>query len=333
VDSFGGPDQLRLVDVITRAPEPGFARVKVLAIGVGATDAMARRGEYLMQRRRPFTPGYELVGEIVDHVGAPGLIVPDWVAPGARVAACLSKMGGYTEYCTLPLASLIPVPDGLDSTIAATIPLDYLTATSMLTRHARLGPGDAVLINGATGGVGDALCQLGARRDLAMYGTASERTMNLLDGYPITPIDYNNGDPYQALRDARPDGVHAVFDHLGGTHIRRGYRVLAAGGVLISYAFTSRPGHILTDTLRGGIHTTLLGLRPGRNTAICSIPREIRTDRTWYHDTVRELFDLAAQRQIRPRTGPTYTLAEAAAAHQELDHRTTHGKIVLLTEA
>lgn len=74
VDSFGGPGRLRLVDVITKAPEPGFARVKVCAIGVGATDTMARRGEYLMQRRR--------------------------------------------------------------------------TATSMLTRHARLGPGDAVLING-----------------------------------------------------------------------------------------------------------------------------------------------------------------------------------------
>lgn len=327
VESFGGPERLRLVDATIEPPGPGFTRVKAIAAGVGATDAMARRGEYLMQRRRPFVPGYELIGQVVDYATT-GRPTPDWLAPGARVAACLPTMGGYTEYRTLPISALVPVPDGLDTAVAAAIPLDYLTALSMLTRHARVESGDAVLIHGATGGVGDALCQLGVRRRLVLYGTASRRSIHRLDDYPITPIDYQTTGLSSVLQ-AFPSGVHAVFDHLGGASIRRSYRLLAPGGTLVSYAFTGRPGHTLGDTVRGAVHNRLLGLRPGRRTAICSIPREIRTDRTWYRDALRELLDLALHNEIRPRLGPVYPLADAVKAHQELDQRATLGKIVL----
>lgn len=329
VESFGGPERLRLVEATTAPPRPGFARVRVLAAGVGATDAMARRGEYLLQRRRPFTPGYELIGQIVDHAAPPGQPTPDWLVPGARVAACLPKMGGYTEYRTLPISALVPVPDGLDTVVAAAIPLDYLTAERMITRHARVEPGDAVLIHGATGGVGDALCQLGVRRRLVLHGTASPRGIHLLVDYPITPIDYRSTDLSRTLAALLPGGVHAVFDHLGGASIREGYRLLAPGGTLVSYAFTGRPGHTLGDTVRGAVHNHLLGLRPGRRTALCSTPREIQTDRAWYRAALHELLELAHHNKIRPRLGPAYPLADAMRAHQELDRRTTPGKIVL----
>lgn len=331
VESFGGPEQLRLVDATTQPPAQGYVRVRVLAAGVGATDAMARRGEYLMQRRRPFTPGYELIGQIVDYATA-GQPTLGWLTPGTRVAACLPAMGGYTEYRTLPISSLVPVPDGLDTAVAAAVPLDYLTAESMLTRHARVEPGDAVLIHGATGGVGDALCQLGVRQRLVLYGTASQLGIPRLADYPITPIDYQSADLTRTLQALRPGGVHAVFDHLGGASIRRSHRLLAPGGTLVSYAFTGRPGHTLGDTVRGAVHNRLLNLHPGRRTAICSLPREIRTGRTWYRNALRELLDLALHNEIRPRLGPSWPLADAVKAHQELDRRTTLGKIILTTE-
>jgi NADPH:quinone reductase-like Zn-dependent oxidoreductase len=78
----------------------GHARVRVLAVGVGLTDLMARRGDYLLQRKLPFTPGYEFVGEVVNH---------EELEPGTLVAAALPRMGAYAEYVVLPSWLLVPV--------------------------------------------------------------------------------------------------------------------------------------------------------------------------------------------------------------------------------
>jgi NADPH2:quinone reductase len=332
VDAFGGPDRLRLTDTVTPPPREGHARVKVLAIGVGYTDLMARRGEYVLQRKRPFIPGYELVGEIVDYRADPARPAPQWLHPGVRVAACLLRMGAYTEFRTLPLSTVVPVPANLDSHVAAAIPLDYLTAVSLLERHGRVQPGDAVLIHGATGGVGDALCQLGSQQQLTMYGTASGRSIERLDRYDITSIDYESERVEAVVRQHRPDGLQAVFDHIGGNSLRANHRLLATGGVLASYAFAGRPGHILADTVRGAVHNRLLGLLPGKRTALCTVPREIRTNPTWYRDTLARLLDLAHTDDIHPHVGAVRPLAHAAAVHAELERREITGKVVLVTE-
>ncbi|MEO3805667.1 zinc-binding dehydrogenase [Nonomuraea sp. B1E8] len=326
VRRFGDAETLTRAEAVTPVPEPGQVRVRVLAAGVGYTDVMARKGEYLFQRGRPFSPGYELVGEVVDHhVGAP----PPWLVTGARVAACLTRMGGYTEYANLPVRMLAPVPDGLDTLVAAALPLDYLTALSLLDRHGRARPGDTVLINGATGGVGDALCQLGAHRRLSMYGTASERSLHLLRDYDIVPIDYRHQDVAQVVRARHPEGVRIVYDHLGGAALRAGHRLLAPGGALVSYAFMARPGHVLADTVRGALHNRMLNLLPGRRTAICSLPREIAADPPRHQALLTHLFELALTRRIRPRIGACLPLAQAADAHRALERRDVHGKIIL----
>ncbi|TDD17744.1 alcohol dehydrogenase catalytic domain-containing protein, partial [Nonomuraea diastatica] len=121
---------MRLVKDVSLAPSAGQATIRVLAAGVGCTDVMARRGEHLFQRRRPFTPVYEIVGEVVGHTGD---TAPGWLVPGARVAAWPPRLGGYTEYANVPATSLAPVPDGLDTVVTAAMPLDHLTA--LLRRH------------------------------------------------------------------------------------------------------------------------------------------------------------------------------------------------------
>ncbi|GAB3976635.1 medium chain dehydrogenase/reductase family protein [Actinoallomurus acanthiterrae] len=329
VERFGGPERLRLADAVTPPAQEGHARVKVSAAGVGYTDVMARRGEYLLQRRRPFTPGYELVGEIVDYRIEPGRPVPSWLAPGARVAACLPRMGAYTEYRTLPISALVPVPAELDVRIAAAITLDWLTAVSLLERHARVNPKDVVLIHGATGGVGDALCQLGARQGLTMYGTASQRSITRLERYDLLPVDYRSDRLEPTIRRRHPDGVHAVFDHIGGSSMHTNHRLLAPGGVLVSYAFAGRPGRVLADTVRGALHNRVLALAPGRRTAICSLPKEINSDPYWYRDSLSRLFDLARRREIQPEVGAVFPLSEAASAHVALERREISGKILL----
>ncbi|TDD21588.1 quinone oxidoreductase family protein [Nonomuraea diastatica] len=326
VRHFGDAAALRRADTAAPAPGPGQARIRVLAAGVGRTDVMAREGEYLFQRRRPFTPGYELVGEVIDHHAD---AVPPWLVPGARVAACLPRMGGYTECANLPVHLLAPIPDGLDTLAAAALPLDYLTALSLLDRHGRARPGDTVLVHGATGGVGDALCQLGTHRRLAMYGTASERSLHRLRGYDIVPIDYRQEDVARVVRARHPEGVRIVYDHLGGPSLRAGHRLLAPGGTLVSYAFAARPGHVLADTVRGALHNRLLNLLPGKRTAICSLPREITADPSRHRKLLTHLFELALKQDIRPRIGACFPLAQAAEAHRALERRQVAGKIIL----
>src|SRR5690606_10200069 len=90
----------------------------------------------------PFTPGYEFVGEVVDHGDGAADYAP---APGTIVAAALPAMGAYTEYASVPTWLLIEVPAGMSPHTAASIPLDYLTATSLLDTHARVHTGDTVL--------------------------------------------------------------------------------------------------------------------------------------------------------------------------------------------
>jgi len=331
VGRFGGAETMRPVEATLGEPPPGHARIRVLASGVGFTDLMARSGDYLLQRKVPFTPGYELVGEVVDFEA--GDSRPAWLTPGARVAVALTHMGGYAEYVTLPLWQLVPLPDGLDPRLAATVPLDYLTALSVLETHGRVEAGNAVLIQGASGGVGQALSRLGALCGLRMYGTASAPGgEELLAGNGVTFIDYRRQDFETVLHEREPGGVHAVFDHIGGAGLRKAYRVLAPGGVLVSYAFAGRPGHMVADTVRGAARVKLMNLRPGRRTALSMVPSEIKKDRGWYRAGLERLLDMAARGEITPRIGSVHPLMRAAEVHAALERREITGKAVLVTD-
>ncbi|MEU7642255.1 zinc-binding dehydrogenase [Streptomyces sp. NPDC039016] len=238
-------------------------------------------------------------------------------------------MGGYAEYVTLPLWQLVPLPDGLAPHTAAAVPLDQLTALSLLDTHGRLRPGDTVLIQGASGGVGRAVGALGAARGLRMYGTASAPgAREALARNGVEFIDYRREDFEAVLNEREPGGVQAVFDHIGGPTLRKGYRVLAPGGVLVSYAASGRPGRVVADTLRAAARVTLMNLRPGRRTALAMVPREIRADHARYRAALTELLALAHAGTTAPQI-TTAPLAEAAAVHADLERRALTGKAVL----
>jgi NADPH:quinone reductase-like Zn-dependent oxidoreductase len=323
VERFGGVEVLQSMERTVSAPPPGHARVRILAIGVGFTDLMARRGDYLLQRKLPFTPGYELVGEVVDH---------EELEPGTLVAAALPKMGAYADYVVLPSWLLVPLPDGLDPAIAATVPLDYLTALSILETHAQVTAGDTVLIHGASGGVGQALSQLGKQKGLRMYGTASAPgSEERLARHGVSFIDYRQQDFASVVAGREPEGISAVFDHIGGANIRKGYQLLARGGVFVSYAFAGRPGHMVADTVRGALRVNLLNLVPGRRTAVCMLPKEIKSNHDWYRRSLRRLLEQVHAGELEVTPGATFPLTKAADVHRALERHEINGKVVLTT--
>src|SRR5512136_1142867 len=238
VTHYGGPEALRVIEEECPEPEAGEARVRVLAAGVSLPDIMAREGIHPETPKVPFTPGWDLVGE-VDRLGG-GI---SGVELGQTVAA-MPISGAYAQFICLPQRELVPVPSGLDAAEAVSLVLNYITAYQMLHRSAKVRMGQRVLIHGAAGGVGSALLQLGRLAGLEMYGTCSSRGASAVSELGGIPIDYRQLDFVKEIHRLTGEGVDAVFDGIGGTHIWRSRKALRPGGRVVAYG--------LTSSLRGG---------------------------------------------------------------------------------
>ncbi|MGH9060597.1 MAG: alcohol dehydrogenase catalytic domain-containing protein, partial [Acidimicrobiales bacterium] len=208
---------LRLAERALPAPAAGQALVRVEATAVSAAESAMRRGRYYGQPEFPFVPGYDLVG-VVEAVG-PGV---DRGLAGRRVAA-LTKTGGWATAVLLTAADLVEVPDGIGADEAETLIVNGLTAYQMLHRGAKVRAGQTVLVLGASGGVGTILVQLARHAGARVIGTAAPRHHEALRAMGVEPIDYRVPDLATKVRELAPDGVDAVFDHLGGDSIPVSY--------------------------------------------------------------------------------------------------------------
>lgn len=155
ISKKGSPDVLQVEEVALHPPAASKVRVRILYAGIGFTDIIMRYGGYRFAPPIPFVPGYEIVG-VVDAIGSD----VTGIALGQRVAA-LTVYGGYAEYIYLLANELVPVPDNLDAVEAVSLILNYVTAYQMLHRVVGVRSGQTVLFTGASGGVGNALLQLG----------------------------------------------------------------------------------------------------------------------------------------------------------------------------
>jgi len=242
VSRYGGPDVLQVLEEECPEPARGRVRVKVLSAGVALPDVMAREGIHPETPRAPFTPGWDLVG-VVDRLGA-GV---SGIEPG-QVVAAMPISGAYAEFVCLPAEELVPVPSGLDMAAAVSLVLNYVTAYQMMHRSANVRPGQRVLIHGAAGGVGTALLQLGRLAGLEMYGTCSSRGSPAVSELGGVPIDYQHRDFVEEIHRLTGDGVDAVFDPIGGTHLWDSRKALRPGGKVVGYGLiTSIRGEGLTS--------------------------------------------------------------------------------------
>ena len=247
VTHYGGPDELRVVEEECPEPKAGEVRVRVLAAGVSLPDVMAREGIHPETPPVPFTPGWDLVGE-VDRLGD-GV---SGIEPGQIVAA-MPIHGAYAEFVCLPQRELVPVPSGLDAAEAVALVLNYITAYQMMHRSAKVKPGQRALIHGAAGGVGTALLQLGCLAGLEMYGTCSSLGAATVTDMGGIPIDYKDQDFVEEIHRLTGDGVDVVFDPIGGTHLWHSRKALRLGGRVVGYG--------LISSIRG---EGLASGRPGR---------------------------------------------------------------------
>jgi NADPH:quinone reductase len=337
VTHYGGPDALRVVDEECPEPKDGEVRVRVLAAGVSLPDIMAREGVHPETPPVPYTPGWDLVGE-VDRLGN-GV---SGIEPG-HVVAAMPIHGAYAEFVCLPQRELVPVPSGLDAAEAVSLILNYITAYQMLHRSAKVKPGQRVLFHGASGGVGTALLQLGRLAELEMYGTCSSRGAAAVADLGGIPIDYQRQDVGVEIRRLTTEGVDAVFDPIGGAHLWHSREVLRPGGKVVGYGNTTSLRGEGLGSGRTGRRNRLHGipiyalyiaggwLLPGRKRVIpYSIQTLKRLKPALFRGDLIALFDLLHQHKIKPLIAQRFPLAEARLAQELLGKGGVIGKIVLV---
>jgi NADPH:quinone reductase-like Zn-dependent oxidoreductase len=318
---FGGPEVLRVVEAELPEPGTGEVWVEVDAAGVAFGDVLRRRG--VLGGSRSVTPGYDFVGRVTKQ-GA-GVTSPRV----GQVVAGLPLTGGYAEAIRVAAAELVPLPDGLDPAEAVGLVLNYVTAWQLLHRAARVQRGERVLVHGAAGGVGTALLDLARLAGVEAYGTASAAKHDVVREYGGTPIDYRKEDFVARLRELTGDGVDAVFDPIGGTHLRRPHRTPRRGGRLVAYGVSASVEGGRVDrkqlVLTFALLLALKLLSPRRSATFYTIrPGEpFRSD-------LETLASLLAAGKIRPLVARRLPLAEAPHAQELLEHRAVTGKIVLL---
>jgi NADPH:quinone reductase-like Zn-dependent oxidoreductase len=339
VTHYGGPDALQVVEEDCPEPKRGELRVRVLAAGVSLPDLMMREGIHPETPAVPFTPGWDLVG-VVDRLGG----AVSGFERGQMVAA-LPISGAYAEFVCLPQRELVPVPSGLDPAEAVSLILNYVTAYQMLHRSAKVRVAQRVLINGASGGVGTALLQLGHLAGLEMYGTCSSRGAPAVSDLGGIPINYQHQDFVKEIHRLTSGGVDVVFDGIGGRHIWRSREALRSGGKVVAYGLTgSLRGGRLASGRSGrrhrfraiaifGLYTAGGWLLPGRKRVIpYSIQWLKRLRPELFRKDLLTLFGLLQEGRIKPPIAQRFPLAEARRAHEILGKGGIIGKIVLVLD-
>ncbi len=305
-------------------PKAGEAVVRVEAAGVSFAEVQMLKGRYFNQPKFPFVPGYDLVG-IVERVGEGvdgGLI-------GRRVAA-LTETGAWADSVTLDASGLVPVPDGLDPAEAVAVVTNGVTAWQMIHRAAKVRPGQTVLVHGASGGVGTLLVQLARLAGAEVIGTASASKHPGVRALGAVPVDYGGEDVPERVREISPDGVDAVFDHVGGRGLADSWRMLRRGGTLISYGSASTlggTGHRLRPYLPTFGRILLWSALPnGKHATFYYVKRWPKL----FREDLSRVLSLLAEGEIEARVESRLPLEGAAEALGLLASGKASGKVVLV---
>lgn len=313
----GGPEVLRLEPVEVGPPGPGALRLRQTAVGVNFHDVYVRSGLY-RTLALPGIPGIEAAG-VVEAVG-PGV---GGFAPGDRVGYITSAYGAYASERLLPAELALRLPEGLDDRLAATVLLKGLTAEMLVHRVRRVRPGEWLLVHAAAGGVGQLLCRWASRLGARVIGTAGgpEKAEVARDAGCEEVILYREEDFAERVREITGGrGVDAVYDSVGRDTFEGSLRCLAPLGHLVNFGQSSGPVP--------PFEVSRLAARS--NGLFRPVVFHYAAGRAALDAMAASLFEALADGVLRPEPGRAFPLAEAAAAHSELESRRTAGPLVLV---
>jgi len=315
----GGPEKMKLVDVPTPSPGPGQALVRIAASGVNFIDVYFRIGLY--KSDLPIALGNEGTGT-VEAVG-PGVI---GLKPGDRVAYAMAR-GSYAEYALVPAAQLVPIPDGVDFQTAAAAMLQGMTAHYLTHSTYPLKKGDNCLVHAAAGGVGGLTVQMAKMLDARVLGTVSteEKARIAREHGADEVIRYTEQDfEAEVKRLTGGRGVDVVYDSVGKTTFDKSLNSLRPRGMMVLFGQSSGAVPPFDPNLLNGKGSLFL-TRPSLGHHVLT-----REELLW---RAGDVLNWIASGKLKLRIDRTYPLADAAAAHRDLESRRTAGKLVLSVQS
>lgn len=317
VVKFGGPEVFELVETPDPVPGAGEVLVGVEVIDTLWLETMVRSGagQDVWPMRPPYVPGNGVAGRIVE-TGA-GV---DRELLGRRVVAHTGGEGGYADCAVVSVEAMAVVPDDIDLTVAAALLHDGVTALALFD-VTKVGPGDGVLVVGASGGLGVLSVQLARARAgkvvAVARGAKLERVAQL---GPDAVIDSARPDwAEQARAVFGGHGADVVLDNVGGVLGETAFTLTARGGRFSAHGTPS--GRFADIDQRAADE---------RGVAVTGIEAAQLSDRDRMR-YVGQVLREAAGGVIAPVIGQTFPLGQAGAAHAAIEGRTAFGKTLITT--
>jgi NADPH:quinone reductase len=314
---YGGPEVLETRRVRIREPGAGEALIRQSAVGVNFIDVYCRRGSFDLVAPGS-VPGMEAAG-VVESVG-PNVTN---VRPGDRVAYACAPPGAYASMRAMRTDLLVRLPEFVSEISAAALLLKGMTASFLLHDVTQVKPGSLILVHAAAGGVGQILARWAKALGAVVIGAVStEAKANEARRVGCDKvIVYGREDLTAAVMHLTSGrGVDFVYDAIGKETFDQSVACLASPGHLVSFGQAS--GDVGVQSIDRLASRSVTLSRPNY-VHYTDTPKKIGTQSERLFAAVRS----GAVVVSRPTTFP---LADAAAAHAELEGRRTTGSLVLI---
>jgi NADPH:quinone reductase-like Zn-dependent oxidoreductase len=304
IDRYGGPEVLRHATVPRPTPRRGQVLVRTRFVGVNPKDVIVRKGKFQIAtgKKFPLIVGHDIAGEVVEAgLGAD-------LAEGDIVYGMINDFAGrgYAEYAAVDCGQLAKAPSSIELRVAAAVPLAAQTALQALRDDAQVKPGDQVLINGASGGVGVFAVQIAKILGAHVTAVCSHRNVDLVTQLGADRvIDYTNTE----LVDLE-ERFHAIFDVFGNYSFDKLAHLLTPRG---TYVQTVPSARIFKDVARTFVR---------RKQAKLVVVKSRRAQLDW----LRQQIDAGSLRVVVDRS---FSLDDAAEAHKYMETKRARGKVVL----
>jgi len=319
IDQYGGPEQLKIVDVTVGEPGAGEIRIRHKAVGLNFIDTYQRSGLYPLPL--PLQLGMEGAG-VVEAVGE-GVT---HLKVGDRAAYTSQPPGAYCEVRVMPAKCVCKLPDAIDFETGAAMMLKGLTVQYLLRRtqpQGGLQAGDHILFHAAAGGVGLIACQWARAMGLQLIGTAgSDAKCELARAHGAAhAINYNTEDFVARVKEITGGkGVKVVYDSVGKDTFMKSLDCLRPFGLAVNFGNASgkvEPLDVNVLAGKGSLYIT----RPTVFTHIAT--------RESTQAMADDLFAMVAGGQVQIQIDQRYPLEQVQQAHRDLEARKTTGSTIL----
>ncbi len=321
ITTYGAPEVLQLAERPDPVAGAGEVLLRVRSSGVNRPDVLQRTGNYPVPPGASDIPGLEVAGVIeagdADDLRAAGLNIGD------RVCALVAG-GGYAELCVAPIAQCLPVPSGLTDEEGASLPETFFTVWSNVFDRGRLQPGETLLVQGGTSGIGVTAIQLGKALGARVIATAGsdEKCAACLALGADHAINYKTSDFAEEARKLTDGkGVDVILDMVAGAYVAREIDCLAEDGRLVIIA--------VQGGTKAEIHAGLVLRRRLTVTGSTLRPRPVAFKGAIAQSLRRHVWPLIEAGQVKPVIHSRFEAADAAKAHALMESNQHIGKIVL----